>query len=162
MPTTTVPAEFLVSPGRVGRLRAGMTVQEAKAAGLARRVREGCDPHWKLTTPGLYGVFDLYDLGDIDRIDIFGAPRYRTAAGIGVGSTVADVRRAYGSRLWLLPDYPDSYPALRLLALTTETGSIIFQFDPAHSTTVNTMTVIATAEGEDLRELVLAAEGDPC
>jgi hypothetical protein len=164
----TPPAQFLVSPGRVGRLRAGMPIRAAVSAGLARRERhdeEGCDPYWELTDPDLAGYFEWTDFDHIFRIEIEGE-RYRTAAGIGTGSSVADLRRAYGSRLSRLAIDEDFMVPSFLL--TTKAGSMIFALalrdgqPVTDRSEVAYMSVIPPATGQVLVELAVFQDSDPC
>ncbi|MGI9084553.1 MAG: hypothetical protein ACR2FE_04590 [Aeromicrobium sp.] len=98
-PTVVAPADLVVSLGAVGPARAGMSKDEALKTGLfdadVPPPVEGCDPfplQWKERYKGV-DVLTGED-GSIISLGAFeGGPR--TAQGIGYGSTLADVTKAY-------------------------------------------------------------------
>jgi hypothetical protein len=101
-PTSTAPPspdELVVEPGRVGPAVAGMSKDEAVATGLfdadVPAPAEGCEPYdlvWKKEYTGL-DVLTTED-GSIAAIGSFkGGPK--TEEGIGFGSTLREVRKAY-------------------------------------------------------------------
>jgi hypothetical protein len=102
-PATDAP--LVAAPGRVGPVLAGMTVDEAKATGLfeARETPKGdpCDGaygpiQWKApnTEDLLVGV-DLKGAGKNTIVVLGIRDTVKTAEGVGVGSTLADVKAAY-------------------------------------------------------------------
>lgn len=95
------PAEGLeFTPGGYGPLRAGMTAEEALATGLVeRRAEPGCTGTiWM--APAYDDIYlDFNDDGD--RVFLIGSYTRGpvTDSGVGVGSTVAELKRAYGAKL---------------------------------------------------------------
>lgn len=102
-PTTAAPGaprEFVVSPGAVGPVKAGMSKTEALATGyfvdnLPAPV-EGC-PAPPLAWKDEYtDAFDVYTLGNGEITSIgIRSDEVKTAKGIGTGSTYDEVRAAY-------------------------------------------------------------------
>lgn len=97
--TPPAPADLVLEPGRVGPAVAGMSKDEAVATGLfdadVPPPVDGCEPvplQWKKVYVGLDVL--TRDDGSIASIGVRkGGPR--TAEGIGVGSTLGDVQKAY-------------------------------------------------------------------
>ncbi len=92
--------EFVVAPGRVGAARIGMTTSEAAATGLFDvDVDHGSDDcrgvsalEWKKSVSTALDVF----VNDDRIVSIgIGADGPKTAQGVGVGSTLAQVRAAF-------------------------------------------------------------------
>lgn len=100
VPATT---PTLVSPGRIGPYAPGLTASEGQARGLVKPTSEQiCGQKWEVANTDLWSEFrdDHPDVLDAVWVD-HQSPRardYKTAAGIGMGSTVGDVRRAYGNQ----------------------------------------------------------------
>ena len=96
---TPAPAKLIVEPGRIGPAVAGMSKAEALETGLFNAdvppPVEGCDPYplqWKKKYKGLDVL--TRDDGSIASLGVReGGPR--TAKGIGYGSTLAEVTKAY-------------------------------------------------------------------
>ncbi len=98
-PTVVAPADLVVEPGAIGPARPGLTKDDALATGMfdgdVPPPVEGCDPfplQWKKEYKGLDVL--TQDNGSIASLGAFeGGPR--TSKGIGYGSTLAEVRKAY-------------------------------------------------------------------
>jgi hypothetical protein len=100
-PETTAPpadsSDLVVTPGKVGDVKAGMTKEEALATGFFDadvKGVEGCTfaLQWKKQFEGV-DVLTRED-GSIGSLGVTkGGPQ--TAEGVGVGSTLADVKAAY-------------------------------------------------------------------
>ncbi len=119
-----VPSAALISPEGMSPVRIGMSVAEASAALGAPLVPdmdfdepEACQtlhPQGAENSPLYYMAVD----GRISRISVYeGAPLIRTAAGVGVGSSDADVRAAYTSAIQEPAPYDDP-PAHDLIVWT--------------------------------------------
>lgn len=85
----------------------GMTVAEAaRAAGDRLRVEDsGNDNQWEcgyVVPDQTSGLSFMTERGRVVRADVIN-PSIRTVSGIGVGSSEADVRRAYGSQIRVEP-----------------------------------------------------------
>ncbi len=94
------------SPGRFGRLTAGMTARQAMRTGMVRWVGRGepCGRQLELKRPYRRSVvfeFSERHLGGNGRIILMATYRSRfpTSARVRVGDTVGSVEVAYGSRL---------------------------------------------------------------
>lgn len=98
-PTSVDPADLVVDPGVVGPARAGMSKAEALETGLfdadVPPPVEGCPPYplqWKKQYKGVDVL--TKDDGSIASLGVSkGGPK--TSAGIGYGSTLDDVTKAY-------------------------------------------------------------------
>ena len=100
-------ADWTVYLKRLGPVEYGMTVAEAnRLPGVRLEVPTGFNDYapcgWAFpqdTTTGLAFMTDGDRIvrGDVTRLGV------RTASGVGVGSTAADVRRAYGQKVWEQP-----------------------------------------------------------
>ena len=96
---STKLADFVLAPGMVGPARAGMTKKQALATGLfdADVASNACDfiapLQWKARYEKALDVL-AFGNGEISSIGVWsGAPR--TASGLGLGSTYAQIRAAY-------------------------------------------------------------------
>ena len=97
--TPPAPAKLVVEPGAIGPARGDMSKAEALATGLFKAdvpaPVEGCEPYplqWKKKYKGVDVL--TRDDGSIVSLGAFkGGPR--TAKGIGYGSTLAEVTKAY-------------------------------------------------------------------
>lgn len=96
---TSASEPFVVAPGQIGPVLAGMTLDEAKATGVLEPTKpngdEPCPPpslQWKAPNT------DKLDLRDHDgKIAVMGVrdAKFKTAEGIGVDSTWSEVQTAY-------------------------------------------------------------------
>lgn len=91
------PADWAMTPRGAGNLVIGMTLDQARAAGAelsARGVAQGdCAYARPLGGPKDLGVMLIGDR--VARIEAWSDSEVRTDTGIGIGSTEAEVRRAY-------------------------------------------------------------------
>ncbi len=87
------PPEWVVLLRSVGPVRFGMTLAEARSA-TGGRVRSSSEHTCFEATDAQITFFQ--EGGRIFGADV-SDPNVRTRSGIGIGSTVADIRRAYGS-----------------------------------------------------------------
>jgi hypothetical protein len=101
-PSATEPAsdELVVAPGEVGPVEVGMTVDEANATGLFEPFEEVPDDPCAEFNPPIQWkdphTDDLKIRVDDDTVAALGIRGgAKTAEGIGVGSTWADVKQAY-------------------------------------------------------------------
>lgn len=100
---TSEPApnpELVLAPGKAGPFTIGMTSETAIEQGL---VREPGDSECGLTPTGGYRGFSV-QFADTDTGDVlFGVlvknPEAQTAEGIGVGDSVEELTKVYGTRL---------------------------------------------------------------
>lgn len=97
----------VISPGRLGSLRVGMSPETAEADGLVERATEEvCGVLWD-PTEGVseQGVHLEFRAGDqaLDSIDVWhedgkAVPSIHTSAGIKIGTSVARIEAVYGDR----------------------------------------------------------------
>lgn len=116
-PAASVPAgtravpDFIVGPDGVRDIRIGMTLAEVEALGhrtTAEPAEEGMTCTYA-TISGLEGIGVMLESGRIVRFDVSLPPvdtdkavsgmQWRTAEGIGLASTEADLRAVYGQRM---------------------------------------------------------------
>lgn len=128
----TSPDQFVIAPGAVGPVKAGMSTAEALATGYfvanEPALAEGC-PAPPLAWKAEYAdAFDVYTLGngEITSIGIRG-DGVRTVEGIGTGSTYDDVRAAYPEEQLVEAGYGQS----GVRVFDRENGGWVgFLFDP--------------------------------
>jgi hypothetical protein len=94
------PTELLLAPGKAGPFTIGMSSEQAIKDGL---VREPGDSECGLTPVGSYRDFSV-QFADTETGDqLFGVlvknKEARTAEGIGVGDSIADLKETYGAKL---------------------------------------------------------------
>jgi hypothetical protein len=98
-PTVLAPADLVVEPGAIGPAHPGMSKNEAMKTGMfdadVPPPVEGCDPfplQWKKEYTGVDVL--TRDDGSIASLGVReGGPK--TSKGVGYGSTLAEVRKAY-------------------------------------------------------------------
>lgn len=105
--STAKPASFTFGFGEVGKAKVGMTKADALATGYFDGNLTAADPDvcpapklaWKKT--GAYTGLDVLvdDQGTIRALAAFSQSTIATAKGIKVGSSLADVKSAYGDSL---------------------------------------------------------------
>lgn len=96
--------DWTVSPKGVGPLRLGWTVTEATESGHFEAADEtgpcgAAPPVVKVGGDVLYAGWDYSGLDHVAGYLVKNSTDFRTAADIGVGSSVAELRRAYGPDL---------------------------------------------------------------
>jgi hypothetical protein len=94
------PNVRIVKPGQVGKGQVGMTIAEAMATGEFNRNVENppCEPV-RLQPKGAWkNQYVVFARAKITGMAVFGT-RPRTGTGLGVGSTVRELREVYGTRL---------------------------------------------------------------
>lgn len=101
-PALAQPQDWTVTLRSAGPVRFGMTVEQAQAAaGIRLLVQYDTDDCGSATVAG--GPEGLsFDVGAgrvINGVTVFENPAVQTLSGVGVGSTEAQVRRAYPRRL---------------------------------------------------------------
>jgi hypothetical protein len=106
-PDSASPGALIVTPFGIGPVRAGMSPSEAESALGAQiawpngsRDGRGCTVVSWRGAPA--GVHLMIENGKVARVDVDSAT-VATADGIRVGSSEAEVRSAYGSRLMTMP-----------------------------------------------------------
>jgi hypothetical protein len=114
----------------IGSLQAGMTVAEAAAAlGSALTVSAGDDTtgcHYRTWRGAPAGVAVMVEGGRIARVDIERVG-LRTAAGVGVGDTEAEVERAYRGRVVVSPHKYEAGHYLTVKDSTDSRFALIFE-----------------------------------
>ncbi len=111
-------APWVITPDGMGPLKIGMTVSEAsKVLGTKLTI----DPHdsdavgcSELDIPYMPGAGMIFENRRLTRVEIFKASRLRTALGIGIGSTEAEVKAKYAP----IDDEPQAYDELPAKDLT--------------------------------------------
>jgi hypothetical protein len=99
-PADRAAGSRVVKPGQVGKAMVGMTVAEAMATGQFDKnvANPPCDPV-RLQPKGAWrNQYVVFARARIKEMAVFGT-RPRTKAGLGVGSTVREVREVYGKRI---------------------------------------------------------------
>lgn len=97
------PAKRYIYAGQVGKVKSRMTIEQAVETGEMKANTPGACPDTTIPLRPTYPFNQEYVVfvGDDDKItemDVFGK-HVRTPKGIGVGNTVAAVKKVYGSKL---------------------------------------------------------------
>jgi hypothetical protein len=122
-PGPTDPVAPQLSAEGYGPVRIGMTVAEAQTAFGAELHPGGalepetCETYAPLPDAGHDGIRFMAQEGRITRISDHGTPNVRTAQGVGVGSTDAEIRAAYPNAIEAPAKY-DPPPAHSLTVWT--------------------------------------------
>jgi hypothetical protein len=90
----------IVKPGQVGKAVVGMTIAEAMATGQFNQnaPNEPCPPVPLQPKGSWKNQYTVFTSNTITGMAVFGT-RPRTGTGLGVGSTVREVREVYGQRI---------------------------------------------------------------
>jgi hypothetical protein len=137
---------WVLEPGRLGPYAVGMDAAAAQREELVTRAEPGavCDFRWvdvagpdeESPPDGRPAVATEWRRGDADDLDIAslragwrGAALPRTVTGMGIGSSVAELRSAYGARLSFgyFQAEGDPYPAFVVVG---PRGAVMFALDP--------------------------------
>jgi hypothetical protein len=113
LPLSAAAAELL-RPDGLGKVRLGMSLTQAERALGARlgpiEGTSASEPCWLAIRRDKRdaGIAYMIERGAITRIDLYrprsgAAPAVTTAKGIGIGSTLDDIRRAYGDAVGIAP-----------------------------------------------------------
>jgi hypothetical protein len=94
------PNVRLVKPGQVGKAQVGMTIAEAMATGEFDQdvPNPPCDPVRLQPKNAWKNQYVVFADSEITEMAVFGS-RPRTGTGLGVGSSVREIRAVYGARL---------------------------------------------------------------
>ena len=135
------PPRWTAAPGRIGPFRVGRSAQSLRDLGLVRRsTSEYCGMKWDTrNVPSRFWA--EFREGDPDDVDGAWAPKTdridraytRTAAGIGPGSYVSDLRAAYGSRLVKVDDVMVEGGPIDFFAIFGTGGALLFQVPDVQS-----------------------------
>ena len=130
--TTAAPAATVITEQGIGKLKLGMTVDQAKATGEIGTVGPGCE----LNGPGelgaelhVGGATGVVTFQDGTLVGVMVRAGAKTAAGIGPGSTLAQLQQAYANGYEVKTD--DSYKEQFgfTLASVLRDGKQRFDFD---------------------------------
>ena len=116
--TTSTISQAPLGIDGIGPVRVGMTTaQAAAAASIPMRLQSAVGSCGKATfVGGPPGLSFMTNLDGIRRVDVT-EPSIKTAEGIGIGSTEAEVTRAYGNRV---TTQPHEYTNGHYLVVTSE------------------------------------------
>ncbi|MEO8019250.1 MAG: hypothetical protein ABI769_15665 [Pseudomonadota bacterium] len=123
-------ASWCLGMGGLGPIRAGMTVEQvltlADFPGLERKTPTGeC---WYLRYHGGPADFDLMIIGGkVVRVELNGASKLGTLSGARIGTTEAQLKALYGSRLDIQPHKYD--PAGHTITLKSSSGEYGLRFE---------------------------------
>lgn len=109
--------EWAVFFDRAGSVRIGMTVPQLSKA-LGKKIAVPTDPHeascFYASPRGREDIWFMIVKGIVSRIDV-SAPSIPAIRGARVGQSIAEVRRAFGSRIEETPHFYSGLPDIYLL-----------------------------------------------
>lgn len=160
--TAESDADLLLEPGRIGPYVTGTEFAELERQGLAERVTgAACPTSFDLTAEGLYSEFRMGNPDDLDVVLLKpsapDAQRYRTAEGIGLDATAADLEATYGDRLRLAYSEGEGGPYVDMV-LEGEQGSLVFTLEATRRTAGATGVPLEFTGGTGLLAITATAD----
>lgn len=131
--STPTPSTWDVSESGIGKLKAGMTVKEAKqiVPGLKSSDNLETSECTYAQSPSLpAGVALMFEKGRVARVEVRSGST-RTAEGAGIGESEAKLKSLYGARIKTTPHkYTDGH-YLTVTSATDASNKIVFETDGA-------------------------------
>lgn len=127
------PSEWVVTPRGIGKLRAGMTIAEARAVLPGFKLRPGADPtgcDYAITGGLPAGVTVMVEQGKVARVDV-ARTNVPTSVGAGVGDSEERIKTLYPNRVAVSPHkYTDGhYLTVTPAAKADSAYRVIFETD---------------------------------